>query len=326
MLLLCFRNLLVGCLLALRSHSGIVCSGFFLYLELGLRLFCSGGVSLCFGFRLCCLLLCGVSLSHLVARSYALVELCEIRYDFRSVVCLPEFEVGRALQQFAHTLRLTYAWHLHHDTSVLSFEFLDVRLYYAVFVDTVSYDIERVVDGRLHLCSQCGLNLGVSALCRNFSLELLCSEDFRESVSGCILLVCLDKERDEVALTCLFFFLRLCHRLSVCRIRLVVGKHVNYVRHRDFEYHVHTAFKVKSQTDLCLETLLVGIDTQILHRVFVVLLCDGVFNLARLLVVVACSHREGEVEDARKRQQDCCNDYNSFVLHFSYLFFVLFSL
>ena len=64
-----------------------------------------------------------------------------------------------------YKLWLTYTRHLDHDTSLLSLKLLYVRLYDAELVDTVTYDIERVVDSRLYLCSQGCLDLLVSALC-----------------------------------------------------------------------------------------------------------------------------------------------------------------
>ena len=158
--LLCLCYLLV-CRLLVGSSSGCSVCLFLLYLELWLCL-CVG---LCCSGRVSHFLLCCVSHLFLSAVGETLVELCEVRYYFGSVECLPELEVCRALEELTHSLWLTYTRHLDHDTSLLSLKLLYVRLYDAELVDTVTYDIERVVDSRLYLCSQGCLDLLVRALC-----------------------------------------------------------------------------------------------------------------------------------------------------------------
>ena len=218
---------------------------------------------------------------------YACVELHEEGNDFLSVVGLPEFEVGRALQQLTHTLRLADTRHFHHDTTVLTFEFLDVGLNDTELVDTGANHVERVVDGVLHFFAQHFLDFLVGALRRHLALQLLRGEDFSQTTLAGIVLPSLDEERNEVVLTAFLLGLRLVHRFHEGGVGLVVGQHVDYVWNRNFQNHVHTTFQVESESDLGLETVLIGVSTQIPHRIFVVLLFDGVIDLRCLLVVVA---------------------------------------
>ena len=119
-----------------------------LHLELGSGLLCCGSS--------CCVYSCGVC-RLVLARAYvslALVYLLEERNNLVRVVCLPELEVGASLEELAHTLRLVDTRHLHHDTSLLALQLLDVGLYYAELVDTCADYEERVVDGCLHLSAE----------------------------------------------------------------------------------------------------------------------------------------------------------------------------
>ena len=139
-------------------------------------------------------------------------------------------------------------------------------------------------------------------MCAHFSFQLLCGEDLSEAVARCSVMVGVDEECDEVLLACLFSFLCFCHSLLVGCVSLVVSEDVDNVGHADLEYHVHTALQVEAQTDLCFQTLLVGVVSEILHGVFVVLLSDRVAELCCLAVIVACGNGERQVEDACKRQ------------------------
>ena len=88
------------------------------------------------------------------------------------------------------------------------------------------------------------------------------------------------------------------------------------IAQQDYKDYVHTALKVKTQTDLSLKAVLIRIDAKILYRILVILLGTRILNLSSLTVIVACSHRERQVEDACKRQKSGGYKYNSFVLHF----------
>ena len=60
----------------------------------------------------------------------------------------------------------------------------------------------------------------------------------------------------------------------------------------DLKDDIHTAFQVKTQANLGLKALLVRIDTQVLDRIFVILLGNWVFNLSSLAVVIARGYWE----------------------------------
>ena len=162
-----------------------------LNLELSLwSLFLSGnGISLGLVGLCCCI---GLSLLSLVC--HTAVELYEVRDYLLCVVGLPELKVGATLKQLAHTLRLADTRHLYHDSAFLSLKFLDVWLNNTELVDTGTYNVERVVDGSLHLLTECLLNLRVAALWIYLALQLLCGEDFSQLVTRCILVVGVDEE------------------------------------------------------------------------------------------------------------------------------------
>ena len=128
-------------------------------------------------------------------------------------------------------------------------------------------------------------------------------------MAGSILVISIDEQRDKITLTGFLLFLCLCHRLHESRISLVVGENLHHVGYRDFEDDIHTALEVKAQTNLSLKAFLVRVDTQILHRVLVVLLCDWVLNLGCLRIKVAGRCRETQVEDACECQEDSYANY-----------------
>ena len=142
-------------------------------------------------------------------------------------------------------------------------------------------------------------------------------------MSRCVLLVSADKEGDEVVLRHLVLCTGFLHRLSESNVTLVVGEVLHYVGNTHFEDNVHTALEVKTQTDLCLKALLVGVEPKELNRVLVILLCNWILNLRSLAVIILCGSREREIEDACKCQQDGCYNYNTFVLHFFDFIFVI---
>ena len=128
-------------------------------------------------------------------------------------------------------------------------------------------------------------------------------------MARCYLVVSIDEKRNEVLLAGHLFLLGLRHRLLVSSILLVVGQHVDNVGHGNFKYDIHTALQVKAEPDLCLKALLVRVDTQILDRILVILLRNRVLDLCCLTVIVACRHRERQVEDTCERQEDGYANY-----------------
>ena len=121
------------------------------------------------------------------------VERDEEGNDFLCVVGLPELQVGAALQELTHTLGLLHTGHLHHDTTLLAFEGLDVGLYHAEAVDTGAEHVVGVVDGTLHLGAEHALHLLVGALRGHLVAELLCGKELGKSLVGLQLLVVLNK-------------------------------------------------------------------------------------------------------------------------------------
>ena len=215
---------------------------------------------------------------------------------------LPKLKISRSLQQLTYTFRLTNTRHFYHDTPFLTFQFLDIRLNNTEFIDTGTYHIKRVIDGRLHLFTQYTFYLRVSTLRRNLALQLLCCKQFGQLMTRCILMIILDEKRNKVALTFFFFRLSLLQRLHESSTRLMIGQCFDYVRNANLKDNVHTSLQIEAQTDLCLQTFLIRVDTKILHRVLVILLGNGIFQFGCLTIIIARSYRERQVEDTCKRQ------------------------
>ena len=66
----------------------------------------------------------------------------------------PRTQGWRYPGELTNALRLVDTRHFDHDTALLAFELLDVRLNNAELVDTCTYHEERVVDGCLNLIAQ----------------------------------------------------------------------------------------------------------------------------------------------------------------------------
>ena len=102
----------------------------------------------------------------------------------------------------------------------------------------------------------------------------------------------------------------------------MVGKILYNIGNRYLQDNIHTAFKVQTKTNLSFEALLIAVDSQILNRIFVILLSNRILQFCRFAVIILCGNRERQIEKAHKRQQDGCCDYDSFVLHFVSYFIV----
>ena len=161
-----------------------------------------------------------------------------------------------ALQELTHTLGVLHTRHFHHDAAFLSVEFLDVGLHHAKLVDPVGDDVFGIIYSLLHFGAQdaqhfivivVGLHLG----------QLAGGKDFSQVVSGGVLPVVLHEEVDEIALSLLLFSAGFLHGFHEGGVFLVASKIFDKVRNGDLQDYVHTAFQVKSETDLCLLTLLI---------------------------------------------------------------------
>ena len=106
----------------------------------------------------------------------------------------PRTQGLRSLEKLTNALRLVDTRHFYHDTALLAFELLDVRLNDTELVDTCTYHEERVVDSCLNLIAQHLLYLLVRRVGRYLALKLLCGEDLREVMSRSVLLVSVDEE------------------------------------------------------------------------------------------------------------------------------------
>ena len=237
------------------------------------------------------------------------VQANQRRHYLLTVVGLPELQVGTTLQQLTHALGLFDTRHFHHDTTVASFQLLDIGLHHAKLVNTVAHHIERVVNGALHLCTQCALYLCIGALCAHLALHLLGGKHLCQAMARCILLIILDKERNEVRLTGLFLFLCLLHGFGEGCIFLVVGKYSHHIGHRHLKDNVHTALQVESKSDLHLTALLVGVHAKEIHflvhnRVDVFPSCLFAHG-SRLVIVVTGHEGERQVEHAYQHKRPC---------------------
>ncbi len=89
------------------------------------------------------------------------IQRLNFRPDVGKGICLPKFQIGTGLEQFAHTLRLFHARHFHHDAAGLSLQLLDIGLSHAKAVDTRAEHVIRIVDSVFHLGAQHLLHLTV---------------------------------------------------------------------------------------------------------------------------------------------------------------------
>ena len=251
------------------------------------------------------------------------VELDEEGHSLSGGVGLPKLQIGGTLKELAHAVGLLDTGELDHDAALLTLKGLDVGLHDAEAVDTCADDIERVVDGGLHLLAQNAFHFAVGALGVHLAAQLLGGEELSQVAVGSQLLVVLDKKGNKIALTGLGFLLGLFNGLIEVGVILVVGQCLHHIGHRHFEDDVHATLEVKTQTNSHLAALLECPDPKINgfigERVQVVL--SGFFaldggNLLGLALVVLGNEGEAEVEDAHECKQDCENFYESFVLHF----------
>jgi hypothetical protein len=152
--------------------SGLCCVGLLLNLELvGLsNCFCRVGGSLVLDAAQCSSKFC--------------VEVNEERSNLLCIVGLPELEVSAALQQLTYAFGFLNARHFDHDAAFLTFEGLDVRLYDTEAVDTCAEYVVRIVNGALNFSTKHALDFLVCALCCHLVAQLLCCEEFGESLVG----------------------------------------------------------------------------------------------------------------------------------------------
>ena len=111
---------------------------------------------------------------------------CSQEWDnlFR-IIGFPKLQICTTLQQFTHTFRFFHTRHLHHNTSHLSFQCLDIGLYHTETVDTCTEHIIRIVNGRLYFGTQHFLYFRVGTLGRYFTFQLLRSKQFRQISIRC---------------------------------------------------------------------------------------------------------------------------------------------
>ena len=237
------------------------------------------------------------------------IELIQIRHHLLGVVGLPELQVGTTLQELTHTLGLLDTRHLNHDTTFLAFELLDVGLNDAELVDTRTHDVERVVDGSLHFLAEHFLHVGIRTGGAHLALELLCGEDLGQVASGSVLVESVDEEIDKLTLSVLLSLAGLSNRLGESGVGLVVGERLDNVGHADFQDDVHTALQIQTEPNLGLQTLLIGVSAEVLHRILVILLLLLCLQLCNLPVVVVRSYRERQVKQTCKRQEDGNGNY-----------------
>ena len=189
------------------------------------------------------------------------VELCELAGDFVGTVAFIEFEVGRALEQLAHTLVFFHTGEFQKNLAVVILQHLDVGRYNAICVDTAAEHVGRgVVNTVLDFRFKRGGYLFV-ALAGFYNR----AEHHREigAVVELAVLVyeCAHVVRRVVAPD---------NRVGVgkglveCRVGICVFHGAEHVGHGNLKNHVHTAFEVESETH-----------APLLHFVVVVAQPDG---------------------------------------------------
>ena len=156
-----------------------------------------------FLFYSCCISVTTISKSR--------IKLSQVRNNFTSIISLPELKICTTLEELTHTLRLFDTRHFNHDTTCLTFKFLDIWLNNTKLINTSTNHIERVVYRRLNFRTKNFLYFRIRTLRRNLTLQLLSSKDFSQAMSWRILMIILNEERDKITLTSFLFGSSLLH-------------------------------------------------------------------------------------------------------------------
>ena len=191
----------------------------------------------------------------------------------------------------------------------MAFQFLDVGLNHTELVDTRAHDVERVVNGSLYFLAKHFLHVGIAAGGAHLALELLCGEDLSQAAPGSVLVESFDEEIDKLTLSVLLGLAGLGYRLSESGVCLMIGECLDHIGHADLQDDVHTALQVQTETNLRLQTLLIGVSAEVLHRILVILLLLLGLQLGNLPVVVACGYWKRQVKQTCKRQEDGNRNY-----------------
>src|SRR5574344_555123 len=139
------------------------------------------------------------------------IKLSQVRNNLTGIISFPELKICTTLEELTHTLRLFDTRHFNHDTTCLTFKFLDIWLNNAKLINTSTNDIKRVIYRRLNFRMKDLLYFRIRTLWRNLTLQLLSSKDFSEMMSRCILMIILNEERNEIALASFLFGSSLFH-------------------------------------------------------------------------------------------------------------------
>ena len=253
---LCGRENLVGLLLTVAAHHSCqVILGCLSGISIGLSHLC--GISCDFSLSV---LHSGISLGLLCIFHGCQFSVQSIQEgdNLIGIVGLPELQVGTSLQELTYTLGLLHARHLHHDTSFLSFESLDVGLYHTEAVNTGTKHVVGVVDGTFYLCAEYALHLLVVALGGHLVTQLLCGKDFCQRLPWCQGLVVLHKQGNEITLAVGSLFCCLLYGTAEVFVAhlLVVGQSHDDIRHAYLQDDIHTSLEVQAQTNTHLAALL----------------------------------------------------------------------
>ncbi len=181
---------------------------------------------------------------------------------------------------------------------------LDIGLRHTETVNTSTEHFVRVVDCGSNFFAEYFFNLRVGAVGSNLSFKLLGCENFGKVILAGESLIIFHEKGDKIVLAVLRFLRSLLYCFHEVWFDGVVGKRFYNIGHRNFQNHVHTSFKVETETDLHFLTLLERVSAEpnlfILNRIKIL----GAGNLSHffsLVCIVAGNEREGEVVDADER-------------------------
>ena len=183
-----------------------------------------------------------------------------------------------------------------------------------------------VADSGLDFSFKGTSHLGITAVGSDVGLFQFEGKDTSELVFASLLLILADEDVEEV----LAALLRLCLGLFDGSLDLRVvsvrsGQILDNIGHADLEDDVHTTLQVKSETDLQLFTLLVGV-TEIhlfLTQGVEIHLALLLAHLGSLALVVTGDEAEAEIEQADQAKKQCDDFDKYFVLHLVELVFLL---
>ena len=235
---------------------------------------------------------------NLFYRSQVFIGRLQGRREFRKFIGFPKFQLGRTLEQFAHTFRFLYARQLNQDTFGGA-EFLNVGLRHAEFVDTLTQDLIRAVERPFGFFPDGRDNGAVGRVgVHRFHFEAEDGSHLRVRVH---FVPHRFEDADEVAVrfNAVAFDGRR-HNAVEQRVGAVAGKGSYDIGRRNLHQYVHTAPQVKPEVQFTRLTLLISVfanqnvvDDFVAYGILKIFLAVAGNGIQIVLLFQRIAHRQG---------------------------------